>query len=175
MAPAHRALREPFGRECCMSMQVAAMSYTGELRFVIVARRTTTYDVFDVSMQSPLVSTDQIAGLLNTLAQTSCSKEHNIITARKSAAYDDDQLLAILNALEILGFAGTSDGAVQLTPVGQHYATASTHERRLIFADRLMLPSVKLIQTMVASHPGYQVHGAEIVAELGHRYLPLPM
>ena len=91
------------------------MSYTGELRFVIVARRTTTYDVFDVSMQSPLV-------------------------------------------LEILGFAGTSDGAVQLTPVGQHYATASTHERRLIFADRLMqLPSVKLIQTMVASHPGYQV------------------
>ena len=115
MAPAHKALREPFGRQCCMSMQVAAMSYTGELRFVIVARRTTTYDVFDVSMQSPLV-------------------------------------------LEILGFAGTSDGAVQLTPVGQHYATASTHERRLIFADRLMqLPSVKLIQTMVASHPGYQV------------------
>ena len=141
-----------------------------------MARRNKTYDVFDVSMQSPLVSIDQVAGLLSTLAQTSCSKEHNIITARKSVAYDDDQLLAILNALEILGFAGTSDGAVQLTPVGQHYASAPADNRRLIFAVQLVqLPSVKLIQTMVTSHPGYQVHGAEIVAELGHRYLPLPM
>jgi NitT/TauT family transport system ATP-binding protein len=121
-----------------------------------VARRN-TYDVFDVSMQSPLASTDQIAGLLNTLAQTSCSNEHNIITARKSVAYDDDQLLAILNALEMLGFAGTSDRAVQLTPVGQHYVKAATHERRFIFAAQLMhLPSVKLIQSVIASHPGHQ-------------------
>jgi len=136
-----------------------------------MARRNKTYDVFDVSMQSPLVSTDQMAGLLNTLAQTPRSSKHDIITVRKSVAYDDDQLLAILNALAVLGFAGTSDGTVELTPVGQHYARAPTHERRLIFAVQLMqLPSVKLIQGMIASHLGHQVHGAEIVTELGHRY-----
>ena len=136
-----------------------------------MARRNKTYDVFDVSMQSPLVSTDQMAGLLNTLAQTPRSSKHDILTVRKSVAYDDDQLLAILNALAVLGFAGTFDGTVELTRVGQHYARAPPHERRLIFAVQLMqLPSVKLIQGMIASHLGHQVHGAEIVTELGHRY-----
>ena len=99
-----------------------------------MARRNKTYDVFDVSMQSPLVSMDQMAGLLNTLAQTPRSSKHDIITVRKSVAYDDDQLLAILNALEVLGFTGTSDGTVELTPVRQHYARAPPHERRLIFS-----------------------------------------
>ena len=34
----------------------------------------------------------------------------------------------------------------------------------------MQLPSVKLIQGMIASHLGHQVHRAEIVTELGHRY-----
>jgi hypothetical protein len=129
----------------------------------------TAQDEFFFPVQCPVVSVDQIAGLVQTIAHKG-SDDKISLTALSEIGHDEQKLLAIIDLLERFGLAKLRAGTAELTSVGRYYARASGQMRRTIFADQLKLnvPLVKTVQSKVASHPKLTVHLTEIAAELRH-------
>jgi NitT/TauT family transport system ATP-binding protein len=145
-----------------------------ELRFTAMAseRTLTTHDVFELVMQCPHVSPDEIAGLLQRISQISHSGKTKRTILSKSIADDGERLVAILRVLDMLGLAKLANDTVALTSGGEHYARATAHERKVIFADQLKrnVPWVRLVQSEVAAHPQQEVRLQEFTTELYDRY-----
>jgi NitT/TauT family transport system ATP-binding protein len=85
----------------------------------------------------PRVSANQIAGLMEALANPEQKGRADLPELARDLQLDVDELFPILEALEILGFAQTRDGDVVLTPVGHAYVEADLLHRKVIFADQL--------------------------------------
>ena len=136
------------------------------------AVRSLIEDEFYLSAQCPMVSTDEIAGLVSTIARNGSGGQIGLQALGESIGYDESSLLALLELLDRLGLTKFIDGKVELTPLGSRYAGASGQDRRAIFADQLAdsIPLVKLIQGKVAAHPHRRMHSAEIAADLHRQY-----
>lgn len=129
-------------------------------------------EVFYLSIHCPIVSPDEIAGLVHTIARNRSGEQISLPALGESIGYDEGRLLALLDLLDRFGLAKLAGRTVELTPVGRRYARASGQARRLIFADLITdkIPLVKLMQAKVARHPNRETHLTEIAADLRDRY-----
>jgi NitT/TauT family transport system ATP-binding protein len=129
-------------------------------------------DAFYLSIQCPMVSTDEIAGLVHAIAHNGSASGMSLLTLSESIGYDEGRLLALLDLLDKLGLGKLANGTVELTPVGHRYQHASGQARRLIFADQLLrrVPLVSLVQNKVTAHPKREVRLAELTADLRDQY-----
>ena len=100
----------------------------------------------------PHVSINAIAGLLENL--TEHDGRYDLYRLAEELRLEIDDLLPIVEAAEMLGFAIVSSGDVMLPPLGETFAEASILARKEIFATRARrVPLVRWILSSLRSSP----------------------
>lgn len=98
----------------------------------------------------PLAPVTALAGLLEHTNATPEERDE-IAQLREDLGLDLDQLLPLVEAAELLGFARVANGAMILSPLGEAFAEASILARKEIFATRLRrLPFFRWMLRMLA-------------------------
>ncbi|MEF3276039.1 MAG: AAA-associated domain-containing protein [Chloroflexus sp.] len=99
----------------------------------------------------PAVSVTALAGLLEQANATDDERDP-IAKLQDELGLDLDQLLPLIEAAELLGFARVESGNLILTPLGEAFAEASIQTRKEIFASRLRrLPFFRWMLRMIAA------------------------
>lgn len=97
----------------------------------------------------PHINIDDLAGLLEHLDAMPHNRADIYALARELQVSSDD-LLRLIEAAELLGFAIVAYGDITLNPLGQTFAEASIRSRKEIFATRIRrLPLFKWLLTML--------------------------
>jgi NitT/TauT family transport system ATP-binding protein len=93
----------------------------------------------DVTFATTLhpVSTNLLAGLLETLAVPPYSGRADLPALANALQLEADELLPMGEALQLLGFGVLEEGDIRLTEAGRAFALADTDERKRIFAKAL--------------------------------------
>ncbi len=93
----------------------------------------------DVTFATPLhpVSTNLLAGLLETLAAPPYDGRADLPALAGSLQLEADELLPLGEALQLLGLGVLEEGDLRLSERGREYAHADTDRRKAIFADAL--------------------------------------
>ncbi|HYA03827.1 MAG TPA: nitrate/sulfonate/bicarbonate ABC transporter ATP-binding protein [Syntrophobacteria bacterium] len=84
----------------------------------------------------PHIGINDLAGLLEHLSAAP-GKRHDIYRLTADLKADSDQLLGLMEAAELLGFATIAEGDITLTPLGETFAEASILARKGIFSARV--------------------------------------
>jgi NitT/TauT family transport system ATP-binding protein len=101
----------------------------------------------------PHVSINAIAGLLENLAEQAASR-YDLYRLAEDLRLEIDELLPIVEAAEMLGFAVVSEGDVILPPLGETFAEASILARKEIFATRARrVPLIRWVLNGLRSSP----------------------
>jgi NitT/TauT family transport system ATP-binding protein len=97
----------------------------------------------------PLITITDLAGLLEKLDERP-SNRTDIYRLSNDLGIDSDQVLRLIEASEMLGFATVAEGDVTLTPLGETFAEASIQARKEIFATRIRrLPLFKWLMSLL--------------------------
>ncbi|GIV90069.1 MAG: nitrate ABC transporter ATP-binding protein [Chloroflexus sp.] len=99
----------------------------------------------------PQASVTALAGLLEQANATDLERDP-IAQLQDELGLDLDQLLPLIEAAELLGFARVESGNLILTPLGEAFAEASIQARKEIFASRLRrLPFFRWMLRMITA------------------------
>lgn len=92
---------------------------------------------------------NDLAGLLEHLSEMPHNRA-DIYRLAGTLKIDSDQLLSLMEAAELLGFATVAEGDITLTALGETFADASIRARKEIFATRIRrLPIFKWLVTIL--------------------------
>jgi len=99
-----------------------------------------------------------ISGLLELVEEYGGPEDVAVISDRLRIEADD--LLPILDAAVLLGFATVKDGDVTLTEIGSAFVDADVEPSRMIFRDQLLkfAPMVRTIHEVLVSAKGKPIH-----------------
>ncbi|HMM46865.1 MAG TPA: nitrate/sulfonate/bicarbonate ABC transporter ATP-binding protein [Thiobacillaceae bacterium] len=114
------------------------------------------------------VSTNVLAGLLETIAAAPYGGRADLPEVAEDAQLEVDELLPAAEVLQMLGFADLADGDIVLTPAGRDYAGIGTQERKRVFSEHLLscVPLVAHIRGVLAARPNQQAPRVRFEAEL---------
>ncbi len=97
----------------------------------------------------PHITIDDLAGLLEHLDGMPGNRA-DIYALAQELQMSSDELLTLIDAAELLGFATVAHGDITLTSLGETFAEASIHARKEIFATRIRrLPIFKWLMKML--------------------------
>lgn len=97
----------------------------------------------------PKIHLSDLPGMLEYLEKAS-DHRHDIYALADDIKVNSDQLLSLIEAAELLGFATVAKGDIHLTLLGETFADASIIGRKEIFAARLRrLPFFKWLTTIL--------------------------
>ncbi|MFD9822365.1 ABC transporter ATP-binding protein [Streptomyces violascens] len=114
----------------------------------------------------PLASVDGLSGLAEMIAHQggSCDLADDL-------GLEVDDMLPLVDALELLGFAKVSEDDILLTEQGSAYAGADVQESKTIFAEAAMgAPLVRLITTSLRQNPDNALRAGFFRDVLAHHY-----
>ncbi|MBI3505798.1 MAG: nitrate/sulfonate/bicarbonate ABC transporter ATP-binding protein [Proteobacteria bacterium] len=116
----------------------------------------------------PRVSANKIAGLIEALAEPQRAGRADIPELADALALGADELLPVLEATELLGFAHLRDGDATLTADGRNYFDADLLRRKEIFATHLVrnVPLAAHIRRVLEERHSHTAPRARFVAEL---------
>ncbi len=109
-----------------------------------------------ISMSIPPVSTNTLAGLLETLAEAPFNGKADLPLLAERAQMEVDELFHAAETLQLLRFADLAEGDLKLNDAGRRFVDAGTDERKAQFAQHL----VKLCAARGA-HQAYSRRTAE--------------
>jgi NitT/TauT family transport system ATP-binding protein len=101
------------------------------------------------SIPLPHARTGGISGLLELIAEESEMRQ-DVSTLAEGLSLSDDDLLNILEAAVLLGFATVDDGEVALTEIGRDFATTTILRSKDLFRQQL-LANVPVIVSIVST------------------------
>lgn len=105
----------------------------------------------------PKVSAIELAGFLEHLAETPATRT-DIYRLTERIKADSDQILRLIEAAELLGFATIDKGDITATPLGETFAEGSILARKEIFASRIRrLPLFKWMLSMLRAAEKHQL------------------
>ena len=122
----------------------------------------------DLGSNLPQVSTNLIAGLIETLAAEPYFGKADMPEIARSLQLEIDELFPVAEMLQHLGFAEVQAGDIMLTVAGRIFAEGSTQERKVLFAE-LLLQSVPLaahIHQILNERPGHHAPRVRFEQEL---------
>ena len=122
----------------------------------------------DLGSNLPQVSTNLIAGLIETLAAEPYFGKADMPEIARSLQLEIDELFPVAEMLQHLGFAEVQAGDIMLTVAGRIFAEGSTQERKVVFAE-LLLQSVPLaahIRQILNERPGHHAPRVRFEQEL---------
>jgi len=116
----------------------------------------------------PHVSTNLIAGLIETLAGAPYHGRADMPDIAHSLHLEVDDLFPIAEVLQFLGFADVREGDIFLTPQARVFAESDTQPRKVMFAEHLLLyvPLAALIKSVLDERPGHRAPRLRFEQEL---------
>ena len=116
----------------------------------------------------PQVSTNLMAGLIETLAVEPYNGKADMPEIARSLHLEVDDLFPVAEMLQHLGFADVQEGDILLTQVGKVFADMSTQERKMKFAEQLVrtVPLAARIQKVLNERPGRRAPRVRFEQEL---------
>ncbi|KKW49965.1 nitrate ABC transporter ATP-binding protein [Pantoea ananatis] len=116
----------------------------------------------------PHVSTNLMAGLIETLAAAPYHGRADMPEVARSLHLEVDELFPIAEVLQSLGFADVREGDIFLTPPARVFAESDTQQRKVMFADHLLryVPLAALIKTVLDERPGHRAPRVRFEQEL---------
>jgi NitT/TauT family transport system ATP-binding protein len=91
-----------------------------------------------IGMSLPSVSTNTLAGLLETLAEAPFSGKADLPLLAERAQMEVDELFHVAETLQLLRFAEVAEGDLKITDAGRRFVDAGTDERKAQFAQHLV-------------------------------------
>ncbi len=120
----------------------------------------------------PPASVTALAGLLEQANATEYERDP-IVQLQDELGLDLDQLLPLIEAAELLGFARIENGNLILTPLGEAFAEASIQARKEIFASRLRrLPFFRWMLRMIAAADNQSLRWEVLLTALEPEFPP---
>ena len=135
----------------------------------MTARPTeTTKKGLELGSWLPRVSTNLMAGLIETLAAAPYHGRADMPEIARSLHLEVDDLFPIAEVLQNLGFADVREGDVLLTPPARVFAEFGTQERKLMFAEHLLrnVPLAARIKKVLNERPGHRAPRVRFEQEL---------
>jgi len=115
----------------------------------------------------PHITIDDLAGLLEHLDNMLNNRADIYVLAQELQVISDD-LLRLIEAAELLGFATVAFGDITLTALGETFAEASIRARKEIFATRIRrLPIFKWLIAMMGAADKKQLEWDVVQTALG--------
>src|SRR5476649_509246 len=116
----------------------------------------------------PHVSTNLIAGLIETLAGAPYHGRADMPDIAHSLHLEVDDLFPIAEVLQHLGFADVREGDIFLTPPARVFAEFGTQERKMMFAEHLLrhVPLAARIKKVLNERPGHRAPRVRFEQEL---------
>jgi NitT/TauT family transport system ATP-binding protein len=126
------------------------------------------HDLVLICSKLPAVSADQLIGVTHIVAHSPFKGQATIRDLAATLAFNDQQIVALVEFLRLLDLIEIDDGKVSLTKHGTDFARASMTERRNIFADGLVMriPIMRRMVDKIASEPTRSLSRTQLVSEL---------
>jgi len=120
-----------------------------------------------VGMALPPVSTNELAGLMETLTDYPDGKA-DLPALAEELNFEVDDLFPIAETLQLLRFAEVAQGDIQLTPAGRRFVEADLDDRKKLFAEHLVayVPLAALIKRVLDERPNHRARAARFSEEL---------
>ena len=116
----------------------------------------------------PDVSTNLMAGLIETLAAAPYNGRADMPDIARSLQLEVDDLFPIAEMLQHLGFADVHQGDMILTQAAHKFAELGTQERKMMFAEHLLknVPLAARIRAVLNERPGHRAPRVRFEQEL---------
>jgi NitT/TauT family transport system ATP-binding protein len=116
----------------------------------------------------PDVSTNEIAGLIETVAHEPFSGKADLPVISQELQMGDEELFPIIEVVQHLGFADLTAGDILLTPVARTFAEADVQMRKRLFAQQLLasVPLAAHIKRVLDERPGHRAPRVRFEEEL---------
>jgi NitT/TauT family transport system ATP-binding protein len=110
-----------------------------------------------IGMALRRVSTNRLAGLLETLAGPPYSGKADLPDIAATLQMEIDDLFPVVEALQLLRFADTADGDIKLTEKGRKFVDADVDTRKRMFGDHLLayVPIAALVRRVLDERPSH--------------------
>ncbi|MGA7816572.1 MAG: nitrate/sulfonate/bicarbonate ABC transporter ATP-binding protein [Caballeronia sp.] len=123
-----------------------------------------------IELGSPLpqVSTNLMAGLIETLAAAPYDGRADMPEIARTLQLEVDDLFPVAEVLQLLAFADVREGDIFLTPPARVFAELDTQERKMMFADHLLrhVPLAARIKKVLNERPGHRAPRVRFEQEL---------
>jgi NitT/TauT family transport system ATP-binding protein len=122
----------------------------------------------ELNSQLPPVSTNLMAGLIETLAAAPYNGRADMPEIARSLHLEVDDLFPVAEALQYLDFADVREGDIILTPAARVFAELGTQERKMMFAEHLLrhVPLASRIRKVLNERPGHRAPRVRFEQEL---------
>lgn len=126
------------------------------------------YKPIDMGYRLPKAGISELTGLLETLYSSEYPDRVDLPELAEDLHLEIDELFPLTEALEILRFAKVSEGDIQLTEVGRHFAEADILEKKKMFATQLLenIPFAKHIREVLDKRPEHEESEERFLKEL---------
>jgi NitT/TauT family transport system ATP-binding protein len=116
----------------------------------------------------PDASIQQLGGLLETLSGPPYHGRADLPHLAEEVQLATDDLMVLIEALQLLGFAHVGGGDIEMTLPGRWFAEADLQRRKQIFADHLRrnIPLAQHIRRVLDERPGHSAPEGRFLAEL---------
>jgi NitT/TauT family transport system ATP-binding protein len=120
-----------------------------------------------VGMALPPVSTNELAGLMETLSGSPDGRA-DLPALAEELNFEVDDLFPIAETLQLLRFAEVAQGDIQLTAAGRRFAESDLEDRKRLFAEHLIayVPLAALIKRVLDERPNHRARAARFSEEL---------
>ena len=124
--------------------------------------------VLSIGERLPEVSTNLLAGLIETLASETYKGRADMPALAQALALEVDELFPLAESLQMLGYAELESGDVHLTQLGQQFALADTQARKIGFAKQMLtrIPLAAHIKSVLDERPGHSAPAVRFLSEL---------
>jgi NitT/TauT family transport system ATP-binding protein len=121
-----------------------------------------------IAYRQPQAAVQQMTGLVEALSEPPYHGRADLPHIEDNVGLDTDELLPLIEALHILGFANVEGGDIELTAAGRAYAEADIQSRKVIFREHLVrhIPLAAHIRRVLDERPGHRAPKARFLREL---------
>jgi NitT/TauT family transport system ATP-binding protein len=121
-----------------------------------------------LGMSLPHVSTNSLAGLIETLAGKPFDGKAGLPHLAEETGMEIDELFPIAETLQLLRFAEIADGQIALADAAQRFAHGEVDVRKKIFADHLVtyVPLAARIRQVLDERPTHRAPSNRFLGEL---------
>jgi len=121
-----------------------------------------------IGSRLPPVSTNMIAGLIETVAAPPYDGEADLPEIARPLQLEIDELFPVAELLHYLGFAEIREGDILLSAAARNFADLDTQSRKQIFAHHLLasVPLAQHIKRVLDERPGHRAPRVRFEQEL---------
>ncbi|MDR3373442.1 MAG: nitrate/sulfonate/bicarbonate ABC transporter ATP-binding protein [Ancalomicrobiaceae bacterium] len=121
-----------------------------------------------LGMALPSVSTNSLAGLMETLAMKPFDGHAGLPALAEETGMEVDELFPIAETLQLMRFAEMGDGQIHLSEAGQRFVNADVDVRKKLFGDHLLsyVPLATRIRRVLDERPTHRAPLNRFLSEL---------